>query len=223
MLTIIIPTFNADATLGKTLASLGAAPNLVDEIVVADGGSNDQTIGIADAAGARIVKAPRGRGSQLAAGTSAAKSDWLLVLHADTTLSGNWQADIATFVGNPANSRRAAAFGFALDDIAPAARRLERLVAWRCRILGLPYGDQGLLIARDFLAAIGGYRALPLMEDVDLVRRIGKSRLSMLESRAVTSAARYRSGYLRRSLRNLSCLVLYFAGLPTPLIARLYG
>ena len=90
--------------------------------------------------------------------------------------------------------------------------------------LALPYGDQGLLIHRDLLAAVGGIRPLPLMEDVDLVRRLGRRRLVALDAAAITSAAKWqRQGWYRRSLRNLACLTLYFAGVPPRLIARLYG
>jgi hypothetical protein len=119
---------------------------------------------------------------------------------------------------------RAGYFRFALDSDDPRARRLERLVAWRCRVLALPYGDQGLLIHRDLLHAVGGVRPLPLMEDVELVRRLGRKRLVALDTTAVTSADKWhRQGWYRRSLRNLACLALYFAGTPPRLIARLYG
>jgi hypothetical protein len=88
----------------------------------------------------------------------------------------------------------------------------------------LPYGDQGLLLPRTLLEAIGGVRPLPLMEDVDLVRRLGRRRLVGLEAAAVTSAARWeRDGWYRRSLRNLGCLALYAAGVPPRVIARIYS
>ncbi len=88
---------------------------------------------------------------------------------------------------------------------------------------GFPYGDQGLLIHRDLLRDVGGMRPLPLMEDVDLVRRLGRGRLVALPADAVTSAAKWESqGYLRRSARNLACLTLWFAGLPPRHIQRLY-
>jgi rSAM/selenodomain-associated transferase 2 len=222
MLSIVIPTLNAEATLARTLAPLEAAPSL-GEILVVDGGSTDRTVEIARASGATVLVAPRGRGGQIAAGVAAAKGAWLLLLHADTVLADDWRREAADFMAAPANQERAAAFRFALDDPSPAARRLEAAVAWRCRVLGLPYGDQGLLIGRVFLDSIGGMRPLALMEDVDLSRRIGKARLTLFQSRAVTSAARYRDGYLRRSAHNLVCLALYFAGVPTPWIARLYG
>jgi GT2 family glycosyltransferase len=167
-----------------------------------------------------VIEAPRGRGGQIAAGIAAARGPWLLLLHADTRLAPGWDGDAAAAMHDTA---RAWFFRFALDDEAPAARRLERAVAWRCRVLALPYGDQGLLVHRDLLAAVGGMRPLPLMEDVDLVRRIGRARLGALDSAAVTSAARWRrDGYLRRSARNLACLSLWFLGVPPARIARLY-
>ena len=119
---------------------------------------------------------------------------------------------------------RTAHFAFALDDASPEARRLERLVAWRCRALALPYGDQGLLLSRALYEAVGGFRPLPLMEDVDLVRRLGRRRLVALPVPAVTSAGRWRrEGWRRRSARNLACLSLWFMGVPPRLIARLYS
>ncbi len=129
------------------------------------------------------------------------------------------------FMADPANAARAGYGRFALDDPSPQARRLERRVAWRCRVLGLPYGDQGLLLSRAFYDSLGGFRPdLPLIEDVDLVRRIGRRRLAALEATAVTSAARWRAaGWRRRSARNLCCLALWFAGVPARRIAGLYG
>jgi rSAM/selenodomain-associated transferase 2 len=213
MLSVVIPTLNAAATLGTTLAAVAAA----DEVVVADGGSSDGTQALATTMGARVIQAPRGRGTQLAAGVDAASGEWLLLLHADTRLASGWRKAAVT-------PNRAGYFRFALDSDDPRARRLERLVAWRCRALALPYGDQGLLIHRDLLQAVGGVRPLPLMEDVELARRLGRKRLVALETAAVTSADKWqRQGWYRRSLRNLACLALYFARIPPRLIARLYG
>jgi rSAM/selenodomain-associated transferase 2 len=222
-LSVIIPTLNAAEDLPATLAAL-AGSTLVGEMVVADGGSSDATVVIAGATGARVVHGERGRGPQLAAGAAAASGDWLLFLHADCRLAPGWEEAVAAFLAAPDPGSRAGYFGFALDDPSPPARRLERIVAWRCRALGLPFGDQGLLIARSLYRAVGGFAPVPLMEDVDLARRIGRHRLALLDARAVSSARRYRSGgYLRRPLRNLFCLSLYFAGVPPSRIARLYG
>lgn len=220
-LAVLIPALNAADGLGRTLAALAGQ---VREVIVADGGSTDATRAMAEAAGARVIEAPRGRGSQLAAGARAVTAPWMLVLHADTIPGPGWREAAAAFMADPANLSQAGYFRFALDDAAPQARRLERAVAWRCRALGLPYGDQGLLIPRRFYEALGGYRAIPIMEDVDLVRRIGRRRLVALDAPFVTSAARWRrEGWHWRSARNLTCLALWFAGLPPERIARLYA
>jgi rSAM/selenodomain-associated transferase 2 len=223
MLSLVIPTLNAAPELARTLAAIAGELGGAD-LVVADGGSRDETAAVARAHCARIVAAPRGRGSQLRAGAEAARGDWLLFLHADTRPAPGWRAAIERFTAEPANAERAAAFQFALDDGDPRARRIERGVAWRGRRLGLPYGDQGLIIARRLYWALGGHPAIPLMEDVALARRIGRRRLVILDHPALTSAARYRrDGWRLRPLRNLALLALYFMGVPPRLLARLYG
>lgn len=219
----MIPTLDVAAELPEALAAL-AAPALLREVVVADGGSRDHTADIARAAGARVITAPRGRGTQLAAGAAAAAGNWLLFLHADCRLAPGWEDAVADFVTAPGAAGWAGYFTFVLDDAAHAARRIERLVAWRCRVFSLPYGDQGLLIARALYDAIGGFSAIPLMEDVDIVRRLGHGRLTSIAVPIRTSPRRYRTGgYLRRPLRNALCLSLYFAGVPPRRLARLYG
>ncbi|MGF1454323.1 MAG: TIGR04283 family arsenosugar biosynthesis glycosyltransferase [Alphaproteobacteria bacterium] len=227
-LSIVIPTLNAADTLPVALEALvpGVVAGLVRDVVVADGGSSDGTLAIADHMGARIIKTTRGGGHLLREGAAAAQGDWLLFLHADTILEAGWARMVRDFMERAARAKalQAAAFTFALDDFSPSARRLERMVAWRCRILALPYGDQGLLISRAFYDGLGGFQDMPLMEDVDIVRRIGRRRLSVLPVRAVTSADRFRSdGYVLRSARNLSILGLYFLRVPPRLLARLYG
>ncbi|HYH36723.1 MAG TPA: TIGR04283 family arsenosugar biosynthesis glycosyltransferase [Azospirillum sp.] len=219
-LDIVIPCLNAADTLPATLGALGGGAG----VIVADGGSPDGTADVAAALGARLIQAPRGRGPQLAAGAAAGNAPWLLFLHADTRLATGWREAAARHIADPDNAWRAGYFRLRFDSAAPLARRWERAVAWRSRALGLPYGDQGLLIARPFYETLGGFRPLPLMEDVDFVRRIGRRRLVPLDAEAVTSATRYeRDGWLLRPARNLACLSLYVAGVPPRLIRRLYG
>lgn len=220
---VIIPTRNAASVLPATLAAIRAeAPDV--PVIVIDGESADATVVLASAGGARVMATSPVRGRQLAAGIAAATTPWVLLLHADTRLGAGWHAEVAHFMAMPANVGRAGYFRFALASEDPRARRLERLVAWRCRRLGLPYGDQGLLVARATLSAIGGMRWLPLMEDVDLVRRLDRRRLVALECPAITSAVRWQEGgWTWRSVRNLACLGLWYAGVPPRLLARLYG
>lgn len=220
---LVIPTRNAEDALPGLVGALHS-DRLDLDAVVSDGGSDDGTLDVAARHGVRITEAEGGRGSQMREGARTALGDWLLFLHADSRLPEGWDDTVAAFIGDPANAGRAGYFRFALDDDTPAARRLERMVAWRCRVLGLPYGDQGLLLARDFLDTLGGVPALPLMEDVTLIRRIGKRRLVALDAPLVTSAEKFRrEGYWRRSARNLFCLALYFMGLPSSAIRRVYG
>jgi rSAM/selenodomain-associated transferase 2 len=222
-ISVVIPTLDVAGDLPSMLDALGG-DRLIGEVIVADGGSADDTVAFACAAGARTLVAPRGRGTQLAAGAAAASGDWLLFLHADCRLAPGWHQAVEAFVAAPGAIGRAGYFAFTLDDRSLAARRLERIVAWRCRVLALPYGDQGLLIARSLYDAVGGFRAMPLMEDVDLARRLGRRRLAPLGAPLYASARRYRRhGYIRRMLRNLLCLTLYFLRVPPRRIARLYG
>lgn len=231
MLSVIIPTLNAEATLPRVLAALipAAVQGLVGDVIIVDGGSTDATAEIVEATGAKFITAPRGRGQQLQAGATVAKGNWLLFLHADTVLEPGWDAEVEKLFENIEAGRFrspeiAAAFRFALDDFSNSARFLERVVALRCALFKLPYGDQGLLVNRRFYDRIGGFRPMPLMEDVDLVRRIGRRHLVMLRSRAVTSPARYlQRGYLARMARNALCLTLYYLHVPSRVIARIYA
>lgn len=228
MISVVIPTLNAEERLGPTLAALipAAVDGLVREVIVADGGSTDRTLDIADAAGAEIVRCEPGRGMQLMAGAEKARFPWLLFLHADTVLEPGWHDEARSFIDTVEAKRvspAAAVFRFSLDDTGLAPRIVEAGVAVRCTLFNLPYGDQGLLIPARLFREIGGYKPLPLMEDVDIVRRLGRRRIVMLRSRAITSAARYRrDGYGRRIARNLSCLGLYLLGTPVEKISRFY-
>jgi rSAM/selenodomain-associated transferase 2 len=228
MISVVIPTLNAEATLAPALAALvpAAVDGLVKEVIVADGGSTDRTVEIVDHAGAVLLQCERGRGQQLRAAAAQARSPWLLFLHADTVLAAGWEDAASVFMRRVDLQERpvaAAAFRFMLDDQGFRPRFLEVMVALRCAVLRLPYGDQGLLIPKRLYEEVGGYRPIPLMEDVDFVRRLGWRRIVMLQARAITSAERFRrDGYARRSARNLFCLALYKLRVSPDVIRRMY-
>jgi rSAM/selenodomain-associated transferase 2 len=230
MISVVIPTLNAGPHLGRTLAALvpAAVDGVVREVIIADGGSSDATAEIAEEAGATFITAERGRGQQLHAGAKAARSRWLLFLHADTVLQPPWEDEAVRFMravelGELPPS--AGVFRFALDDSGVWARFLEAGVHLRCLILRLPYGDQGLLIPRTLYDELGGFQPMALMEDVDMARRLGRRRITRLGARALTSPRRYRSGggWSLRIMRNLACLTLYYLRVPPRYIVKLYG
>ena len=228
MISVVIPTLNAEKGLPLCLSALvpGVVHGLIRDVVIADGGSDDGTITIASQSGATIIKSPSGRGVQLAAGAEAARGSWLLFLHADTVLETGWDDAARSFIEKIETGRRrpcAAAFQFALGDDGMAPRLLETMVWLRASLLRVPYGDQGLLISRTLFDEVGGYRLMALMEDLDIVRRLGRKRITVLRSRAITNAERYRKqGYFARVLRNQICLAMYSLGVPAEKIARFY-
>jgi rSAM/selenodomain-associated transferase 2 len=229
MISVVIPTLNAAANLAQTLAALvpAAVDGLITEVIVVDAGSTDRTAAIAEEAGAILIGCSGGRGPQLRAGADRSRCPWLLFLHADTELEAGWEREAMGFMEAVDRRKRppaAAAFRFALDDRGFRPRLLEGLVAARCALLSLPFGDQGLLLPRSLYAEVGGFAPIELMEDVAMARRLGRRRIALLRTRAVTSALRYRrDGFLRRSLRNQLCLLLYFLGVPLRTISRIYA
>ena len=223
-LSIIIPTYNAEQVLPLCLSALlpGLEMGLIREVIVVDGGSEDQTRRLADGSGASVLSATeRGRAAQLRQGYEAARGDWLLFLHADTALSRDWAERAKAHIEErPAN---AAAFTLAYRSDAPMAKTVARRANWRARTLGLPYGDQGLLISRKHFQTCGGYPETSFMEDVQIVRAIGKKRLSILSAEARTDAAKYeRDGWRKRSWSNAILITRYLLGANPEKLAKSY-
>jgi len=219
MISVVIPTANSERHLPRCFDGLipSAVRGMVREVIVSDAGSSDATLAIADAAGAHVVHARKGRGAQLVDGAAIAKSDWLLFLHPETALEPGWDVEAESFISQEILERpRAAVFRFALEDFSGDARRAEAKAALRTMLFALPYGDQGLLIPKRLYHRLGGYRALPDMEDADLVRRIGRRRLIRLRARAVNVARPHKS-----ALRGLALALLHALRVPSRLLVNL--
>jgi len=213
---IVIPVLNEAACLPVLLSQLAGY-----RVLVVDGGSQDDSVAVAQRYGAQVFTTHAGRVHQLALGARHTHSDWLLFLHADSRLSQDWQEVLAAFIAR--GDYPLAVFRFQLDDTSRAARFLEKLVAWRCRRWALPYGDQGLLIHRNAYLAAGGFAEIPLMEDVALIKKFSRNQICLLDTPLTTSGARFRRrGYFLQSLRNVIFLGLYLLGVSPERLARFY-
>ncbi len=221
-LSIIIPTLDAAPGLPGTLASLmeGVEAGLIRELVISDGGSGDDTAALAETAGAVLVTGAAGRGGQLARGASAAGGIWLLFLHADTRLAPGWSAAVGAHM--VAGDSRAGWFRLRFDAGGAAARIVAGWANLRARRLGIPYGDQGLLISRRLYDEVGGFRDIPLMEDMAMARALS-GRLVALDAATLTDAARFRRlGWLRAGAGNLLRQIRFLAGATPEVLARGY-
>lgn len=220
LVSLVVPVLGDTPAVARLLR--GSRPDPRVETLVVDGGADpkldDLTNGRPDV---RVLRCRPGRGHQMNAGAAAASGHWLLFLHADSVLPPEWLSALPE-AGSPVVGGW---FRFALDDPAWQARWLERAVAWRVRLLRLPYGDQGYFVTRTLFHALGGFDDIPLMEDVAFVRRLVRAGpVIELPLPLVTSARRWRAdGWLRRSARNLVLVSLYFAGVRPARLAGWYA
>ncbi len=221
-LSIIIPTLNAADDLPATLGSLveGLEAAILREVIVSDGGSADETRALAEAAGCVWASGPAGRGGQLARGAVVAGGEWLLFLHADSCPQPGWTVAVAEHMRN--HPARAGWFRLRFDTGGCAPRLVAGWANFRARALGLPYGDQGLLIPRALYRQAGGFRDIPLMEDMAMARAL-RGRLAGLDASVRTSARRYRQeGWLRRGASNLALQIRFLCGADPAVLAQAY-
>jgi glycosyltransferase involved in cell wall biosynthesis len=232
MISVVIPTLDSAELLALTLTALvpAAAEGIVREVVVVDAGSRDQTRRVADEAGCAVVEAGGPAGAMLAHGAATvSRGDFILFLRPGVILDPRWAGEAAAFVDRASRAgladERAAVFRFEIDDLGASARLGQFAAAVGSRISGLPHPAQPLLVSRRFYARIGGHRPLRALEDVDLARRIGRTRIIRLRASAAVlarpdplgppaTATRVRRG-LSRALAALR--------LPTGLLVRLHG
>jgi len=220
LVSVVVPVL-ADRQLAQRLLAQISQDSRV-EIIVSEAGNEPGLELVAPGRpDVRLIHAGQGRARQMNAGAALAQGDWLLFLHADSTLPANWLNLFESTVGP---THVGGWFRFALDDRAWQARLIERGVALRIRLLTLPYGDQGLFVRRRLFTETGGYGDIPLMEDVELVTRLRKAGALVEVPAAITTSARRwkRDGWFRRSARNLTLLSLYFCGVSPTRLARWY-
>ena len=219
LISVIIPTLNEAAQIGLTLGHLAGAG--AAEIIVVDGGSSDETVQIAESFGAHVLRGPANRGTQQNLGAERATGEILLFLHADTRPPDGFASQARAMLDEPGTV--AGAFTFRLDASGFGVNMVERMVAIRCKLFALPYGDQALFMSRVAFEQVGGFADLPVMEDFDLVlrlKRLGKIRIA--ESASVTSARRWREhGVLRVTWKHQLRILGYYVGISPAKRSRL--
>lgn len=219
-ISVIIPTLNEAANLVATLAPLRGVTGL--EVIVADGGSTDATVALAEAAGVRVVVVPPGRAGQQNGGAVLATGEILLFLHADTSLPEGFAEAVRSCLAQPGVV--AGAFRLGIAGEGWRLRLIERLANRRSRWLKMPYGDQGLFMRRESFAAVGGFPTQEIMEDFELIRRLKKrGKVALLELSVRTSARRWqRLGVPRTTMINQLVILGYFLGVAPARLAGWY-
>jgi rSAM/selenodomain-associated transferase 2/rSAM/selenodomain-associated transferase 1 len=223
-LSVVIPTLNEASCLTALLGDLRDLGQMLSiEVVLADGGSRDGTLAIAEQWGARSISCRQGRGSQLISGADATSGSWFLFLHADSRVDADACAEIARFVSD-GPSGAFAYLQFALAGSRSVYRLIEAGQRWRERLFGLVYGDQGLLLRRELYEEVGGYPDWPIMEDVGIVDRLKRvAQRIPLEAVITTSARRYTRGFpLATAARNSLLVTLFRAGVDPSWLSRWY-
>lgn len=221
MISVVIPTLNDAAALPRALAPLveGVASGVIKQVVVADGGSSDATLDIADAAGCDLVSSDASLAARVRAGVAAAKAKWLLLLPPQTILGGAWLAEADRFIANEKMRTRAGVFRLAFDDPSAEAKRALFWARLRMQTMKLPYPEQGLLLSRFFYDGLGGYPESGDAPELEFARRIGAKRWVMFDSEARTGAERFLN---HSGLRSVAAMARYWTGADPVELAKAY-
>ena len=216
-LSVIIPARNEEEQIGNVLRH--ALRTNAWEVIVVDGQSTDRTAEVARSFGVTLVPSPPGRGVQMNTGAATATGDVFLFLHADTLVPLNYDREVFGVLARPGVS--AGAFELQIDTPKRSLRIIEKLVNWRSRFLQMPYGDQAIFLKRETFCCVGGFPALPVMEDFELVRRLRRlGRIEIAAAPVVTSARRWLNcGVWRTTLLNQVWIAAYYLGVPPRRIA----
>ena len=219
-ISVVVPALNEAVNLPRCLASL--EPLAPAETIVVDGGSDDATVAVAQALGAQVLAAPRGRAVQLNVGAAVATGDVLLFLHADCRLPVNAREAIERMLADPRIG--CGAFRHRIESPRWSLRVIAAADNLRARWLQRPYGDQGLFVRRELFTQVGGYPAVPLLEDVQILQRLRQvTRFALAEAVIETDARRWeRLGVTRTTLRNWTILAGAACGVSPERLARLY-
>ena len=222
ILSIIIPVLNEAKIIRSILSRLQDDGGI--EIIVVDGGSQDNTFELAKAEGVQVLLSPqKGRAQQMNAGAAIATGDILLFLHGDTQLPPDYLNLVKDTLAQP--KAIAGAFELAIDGDGKSLRWIEIMVKWRSRWFSLPYGDQAIFLSRTVFQAMGGFADLPIMEDFELIQRLKKQgRIAIVPAAVLTSSRRWQKlGVFKTTLINQLVILGYYLGIPPKQLRRLYN
>ncbi len=219
-ISIIIPVLNEAATIQKTLSRFKDVSDV--EVIVVDGGSEDDTVAMVQSSGFKVIFAAGGRASQMNAGAAVATGNILLFLHADTGLPSEFGTLIPPVLEEPGTI--AGAFELQIDARVRGIRLIEIMVNLRSRFLSMPYGDQAIFLKATVFHEIGGFPNLPIMEDFELMRRLKRrGRIAILPIAVLTSGRRWQKfGVVKTTLINQVIIVGYLLGVSPTRLARWY-
>ncbi|MDH5560476.1 MAG: TIGR04283 family arsenosugar biosynthesis glycosyltransferase [Deltaproteobacteria bacterium] len=221
-LSVIIPTLNEEKNILRVIDQVQSVRGV--EIIVADGGSVDLTLKlIGELRGIRVFNCPPQRARQLNLGARHAQGEYLLFLHADTLLPLDYTHEIQKILAQPGTV--AGAFGFKSDLQGWGMILIEKLVAFRSRILKMPYGDQGIFMKKAVFEELGGFPEISVMEDFQMVLNLKKiGRISISKAFAVTSGRKWEEdGLIRVTIRNQRIILAYLRGVPAEKIKARFG
>lgn len=221
-LSIIVPVLNEAPQLPLLLARLLLLIQHGHEVIIVDGGSVDGSAELAQDAGLTVVHATGGRAGQMNAGATHATGAVLLFLHADTQLPDDAAGLIDQALSG--NKYRWGRFDVSLSGHHTMLRVVGCMMNWRSRLTGIATGDQAIFICRSVFVAVGGFPDQPLMEDIEISRRLRKvSRPACISHRVITSGRRWETHGVWRTIVLMWCLRwLYWAGVPASQLARAY-
>jgi rSAM/selenodomain-associated transferase 2 len=218
-ISVVIPTYNEAAAIGAAIEALGRQG--FGKIIVADGGSEDDTRSLARATGSLVIESIRGRGAQMNAGAARASGELLLFVHADTVLPDRSRLLIEAAMAKPGVLGGAFHLRF---DSSSLMMRIQSVASNVRSYYAVPFGDQALFVRKEFFFQTGGFISLGLMEDVEFARRMKRhGRLTMIRTPVTTSARRYRThGFLRTAMTSQLLLAAFYLGVSPERLARFY-
>lgn len=223
MLSIIIPVLNEEKTIGSVIENVKSSISGDNyEIIVVDGGSNDNTVSIAKSSCDQLITSSAGRGVQLNYGARASQGDTLLFVHADTILPVEFDKMITNAISTSGKSW--GRFDIKLSGKKYIFRIVESLVNLRSRITSISTGDQCLFMTRALFENVNGYKDIPLMEDIDISKRLKKISIPVcLPHKVITSSRRWEEkGIIRTILLMWWLRFMFFAGVSPDNLKRLY-